>query len=237
MHSDTTNSSTPLLRATGLSKSYKMGRGSLQVLQSLDFELQRAEVCAVMGSSGSGKSTLLQILGLMDSCDSGSIEFNAKEISKLSAKKSAMLRAEQLGFVFQQFHLIHELSALENVLLPRRVACGLSWFSKRQAEYHAARQLLHEVGLEERMTHRPSQLSGGEQQRVAIARALISSPPLILADEPTGNLDSETGGRILELLLKMARERSTSVLLATHDSAVAAMCDRTIHLSDGQIVD
>ncbi|MFT7528501.1 MAG: putative ABC-type transport system involved in lysophospholipase L1 biosynthesis ATPase subunit, partial [Arenicella sp.] len=145
--------------------------------------------------------------------------------------------AEQLGFVFQQFHLIHELSALENVLLPRRVSCGMSWFSQRNAEYHAARQLLNEVGLGERISHRPNQLSGGEQQRVAIARALISAPPLILADEPTGNLDSETGERILDLLLTMARERNTSVLLATHDSSVAAKCDRTIHISDGLIND
>ncbi|MBC8371680.1 MAG: ABC transporter ATP-binding protein [Planctomycetes bacterium] len=236
MHSETTNNPTPLLRATGITKSYKMGRGSLQVLKGLDFELQRAEVCAVMGSSGSGKSTLLQILGLMDSCDSGSIELNTKEIAKLNAKQSAMLRAKQLGFVFQQFHLIHELSALENVLLPRRVACGMSWFSSRQAEYHSARQLLDEVGLGERINHRPNQLSGGEQQRVAIARALISSPPLILADEPTGNLDSQTGDRILDLLLTMTRERNTSILLATHDAAVAAKCDRTIHLSDGQIL-
>jgi len=226
-----------LLQASAITKSYKVGRGELHVLKGLNFELQPSEVCAIMGSSGSGKSTLLQILGLMDNCDSGSIKLNGNEISKLSAKKSAMMRAEQLGFVFQQFHLIHELSALENVLLPRRVACGTSWFSRRQAEYHAARQLLEEVGLGERISHRPNQLSGGEQQRVAIARALISSPPLILADEPTGNLDSETGNRILSLLLDMARKRNTSVLLATHDAAVAAKCDRTIHVCDGLITD
>jgi ABC-type lipoprotein export system ATPase subunit len=226
-----------LLQASSITKSYKVGRGELHVLKGLDFELQQAEVCAIMGSSGSGKSTLLQILGLMDNCDSGSIKFNGKEVSQLSAKKSAMMRAEKLGFVFQQFHLIHELTALENVLLPRRVACGMSWFSQRQAEYHAARQLLEEVGLGERIGHRPNQLSGGEQQRVAIARALISSPPLILADEPTGNLDSAAGERILNLLLDMARKRNTSVLLATHDSAVAAKCDRTIHVSDGIITD
>lgn len=237
MHSDTTNTSGPLLRATGITKSYKMGRGTLQVLKGLDFELQIGEVCAIMGSSGSGKSTLLQILGLMDRCDSGSIQLNGKDIAQLNSKKSALLRAEQLGFVFQQFHLIHELNALENVLLPRRVSCGMSWFSRRNGEYHAARQLLNEVGLGERITHRPNQLSGGEQQRVAIARALISAPPLILADEPTGNLDSETGERILDLLLTMARERNTSVLLATHDSSVAAKCDRTIHISDGLIND
>lgn len=225
-----------LLQASALNKSYKVGRGELHVLQGLDFELQPGEVCAIMGASGSGKSTLLQVLGLMDDCDSGSILLNGNEISKLSSKKSALLRAEKLGFVFQQFHLIHELNALENVLLPRRVVCGWSWFSRRQQEYHAARQLLEEVGLSERITHRPNQLSGGEQQRVAIARALISTPPLILADEPTGNLDSETGDRILNLLLEMARKRNTSVLLATHDSAVAAKCDRTIHISDGQII-
>jgi predicted ABC-type transport system involved in lysophospholipase L1 biosynthesis ATPase subunit len=172
----------------------------------------------------------------MDSCDSGSILLRGRRINGRGAGASARIRATEIGFVFQQFQLIHELSALENVLLPRRIARGLSWFSARGEERRKAKQLLVDVGLGARLRHRPNQLSGGEQQRVAIARALVSMPPLLLADEPTGNLDRQTGAEVLELLLRMARERGTAILLATHDPAIAENCEQRFQLEDGVLV-
>jgi len=226
----------PVLLATDLRKSYRVGSSRLEVLRGVSLALHSGEVAALMGSSGSGKSTLLQLLGLMDHCDSGSILLRGRRIDQRSAGASARIRASEIGFVFQQFQLIHELSALENVLLPRRIARGLSWFSARGEEKRKAKQLLIDVGLGARLRHRPNQLSGGEQQRVAIARALISSPPLLLADEPTGNLDRQTGSEVLHLLLQMARERGTAILLATHDPAIAASCEQQFQLDDGALV-
>lgn len=225
----------PVLNAENVFKSYRMGSGTLEVLRGVSMELHTGEVTALMGSSGSGKSTLLQLLGLMDRLDKGKIALRGRPIQQLGAGASAKVRATELGFVFQQFQLIHELSALENVLLPRRIARGLSWFANRQKERRRGAEVLGEVGLAHRMKHRPHQLSGGEQQRVAIARALISAPPVLLADEPTGNLDRQTGEDVLELLLRLARERGTAMLLATHDERIAEACDRIIHLEDGQL--
>jgi len=233
---DSSSTMHPVLLAKNLSKSYRMGSGKLEVLRDVSMELHVGEVAALMGSSGSGKSTLLQLLGLMDSCDQGSVLLRGRRIDGRSAGASARIRATEIGFVFQQFQLIQELSALENVLLPRRIARGMSWFSVRGEEKRKAAQLLTDVGLGARLKHRPNQLSGGEQQRVAIARALISMPPVLLADEPTGNLDRQTGDEVLELLLRMARERGTAILLATHDQAIADSCERILRLEDGCLV-
>lgn len=234
--SDSTTDPHPVLLAQNLRKSYRMGSSRLQVLDDVSLELHSGEVAALMGSSGSGKSTLLQLLGLMDTCDSGSILLRGRRIDGRSAGASARIRATEIGFVFQQFQLIQELSALENVLLPRRIARGMSWLSARGEERRKAKQLLTDVGLGARLRHRPNQLSGGEQQRVAIARALVSMPPLLLADEPTGNLDRQTGSEVLELLLRMARERGTAILLATHDPAIAESCEQRFQLEDGVLV-
>ncbi|MFK5956102.1 MAG: ABC transporter ATP-binding protein [Planctomycetota bacterium] len=227
--------SAPVLSASNVRKSYRMGSGTLDVLRGVDIELHTGEVTALMGSSGSGKSTLLQLLGLMDRLDQGSIALRGRPIHALGAGASAKIRAQELGFVFQQFQLIQELSALENVLLPRRIARSLSWFANRQKERRRGTEVLQEVGLGDRLKHRPNQLSGGEQQRVAIARALISAPPVLLADEPTGNLDRQTGEDVLDLLLRLARERGSAMLLATHDERIAEACDRIIYLEDGKL--
>lgn len=225
---------TPALMARDLCKSYRVGSGKLQVLRGASMDLYRGQICALMGTSGSGKSTLLNLLGLLDRPDSGKLWIHEKEVQNLSQAASARLRAAGLGFVFQQFQLLPELSALENVLMPRRLAAR-SWLARRGEEKKRAQSALERVGLGQRMRHKPSQLSGGEQQRVAIARALVSEPAVLLADEPTGNLDRKTGVEILDLLLRLGREGSAAVLLATHDPAVAAQCDRTIFIHDGVI--
>ncbi|HEX9793190.1 MAG TPA: ABC transporter ATP-binding protein [Planctomycetota bacterium] len=227
---------TPMLAAAELHKSYRMGAGKLDVLRGIDIELRSGEVCALMGSSGSGKSTLLHLLGLLDRPDRGEVRVGGQPTSRLSAAARARLRADRIGFVFQQFHLLPELGALENVLMPRRIAHGFSWWGQRRAERERARAALESVGMQHRLGNRPAQLSGGEQQRVAIARALVGSPALLLADEPTGNLDSQTGDEVLALLLDLAREHGTAVLLATHDPLVAAHCDRILQLADGRFV-
>lgn len=225
---------TPALMARDLCKSYRIGSGKLQVLRGASMDLYRGQICALMGSSGSGKSTLLNMLGLLDRPDSGKLWIHEKEVQNLGQAASARLRAAGLGFVFQQFQLLPELSALENVLMPRRLAAR-RWFGRRREERLRAKQALERVGLVDRMRHRPSQLSGGEQQRVAIARALVSEPAVLLADEPTGNLDRKTGAEILDLLLRLGRDGSAAVLLATHDPVVAERCDRTLYIRDGVI--
>ncbi|MGB0954268.1 MAG: ABC transporter ATP-binding protein, partial [Planctomycetota bacterium] len=228
--------SSAVLTASGLKKAYRMGSSKLQVLHGVGLELHTGEVTALMGSSGSGKSTLLQLLGLMDRADEGQVHLRGRAIHALGQGASAKVRAQEIGFVFQQFQLLQELSALENVLLPRRIARGASWFANRHKEKRRAADLLGEVGLGQRMKHRPHQLSGGEQQRVAIARALVSAPPVLLADEPTGNLDRRTGEEVLGMLLDLARDRGTAMLLATHDEEVASSSDRRLQLQDGLLV-
>jgi predicted ABC-type transport system involved in lysophospholipase L1 biosynthesis ATPase subunit len=225
----------PVLEARGLAKSYRMGAERLAVLRGASLTLRAGETCALMGASGSGKSTLLHLLGLMDRPDAGELFLGGEAVHALGPRRAARLRAARIGFVFQQFQLLHELSALENALLPRRLAGGAPWWSRRRAERAAARAALESVGLAERLRHRPAQLSGGEQQRVAIARALVSKPLLLLADEPTGNLDRRTGEEVLALLLARARDSGAAVLLATHDPAVAAACGRTLRLREGRV--
>lgn len=224
-----------VLQALDLHKTYFMGGAELRVLRGASMELRAGEVAALRGASGSGKSTLLHLLGLLDRLDEGEVAFNGRPTRRLSQSARARLRASTIGFVFQQFQLLPELSALENVLVPRRLACGMSWFRRRGLERANARALLGTVGLSDRLGHRPGQLSGGEQQRVAIARALISRPAALLADEPTGNLDRKTGAEVLELLLELAQENHTAVLLATHDPEIAARCSRVLHLEEGRV--
>ena len=227
-------SNVPILSAHHLFKTFTLGGDSLAVLKGASLDLLAGKTVALMGASGTGKSTLLHLLGLLDSPDQGTILLHGKEVQNLSQSASSKLRAEKVGLVFQQFQLLPELSAFENVLMPRRLARG-SWWNRRKQEQERAKEALESVGLSNRAKHRPTQLSGGEQQRVAIARALISQPALLLADEPTGNLDARTGDEVLQLLLQLAREQGAACLLATHSAAVAAQCDSTFILRNGEL--
>ena len=219
-----------LIVARDLGRTYRIGKRSLNVLRGVNLEVARGDFLALRGASGAGKSTLLHLLGGLDVPDAGEISFAGKNLAKLSAAKLAAFRNFKVGFVFQAYHLLPELTALENVCLPARIArVSVSDAAKR------GRELLARVGLGERVEHRPYELSGGEQQRVAIARALINSPELLLADEPTGNLDSKTGGEIIELLKSLRAENQTTMIIATHDPRVAAHAERVIELVDGRI--
>jgi len=222
--------SEPLLSARAVTKSYSMGKRTLEVLRGVNLDVARGDFLALRGASGAGKSTLLHLLGGLDSVNSGEIWFTGKNIATLPARELAQLRNTQVGFVFQSYHLLPELDALENVCLPARIARQ----SGSQAEARG-RDLLTGVGLKDRVEHKPYELSGGEQQRVAIARALINEPELILADEPTGNLDSHTGGEIIELLIQLRAEQNTTLIIATHDADVAARAPKSLHLADGKI--
>lgn len=219
-----------LLDARRVSKTYAIGKRSLGVLQELDLTVRGGDFLALRGASGAGKSTLLHLLGGLDSPNTGEIWFAAKNLAALSNGELARFRNSKVGFIFQAYHLLPELDALENVCLPARIAR----MSVDAAEARG-RDLLARVGLKERMEHRPYELSGGEQQRVAIARALVNSPELILADEPTGNLDSHTGGEIIELLCALHGEKKTTLIIATHDAHVAARAPKVVELVDGKL--
>jgi len=219
-----------LLAARGLHKTYTLGRRVLEVLCGVTLSVQRGEFIALRGASGAGKSTLLHLLGGLDLPNQGEIHFCGKNLAALSSNELATWRNNTVGFIFQAYHLLPELDALENVCLPARMAR----VPAREAE-RRGRELLGRVGLSERVEHKPFELSGGEQQRVAIARALINGPELILADEPTGNLDSHTGEEIIELLCRLRAERQTTLLIATHDLKVASRAPRVLELTDGKI--
>jgi ABC-type lipoprotein export system ATPase subunit len=222
--------SSPLLRATGLRKTYRIGSRAVEVLRGVDLTVAAGEFVALRGASGAGKSTLLHLLGGLDRANHGEIQFRAQSLAALTTNELAKLRNTTFGHVFQAYHLLPELDALENVCLPARVAR----LDATEAEARA-RELLRRVGLEHRLEHRPAELSGGEQQRVAIARALVNQPELILADEPTGNLDSHTGEEILDLLCQLRAERNVTLLIATHDARVAARAPRVVELVDGAL--
>ena len=224
------STSAPLLCARNLHKTYSLGRRSLEVLRGVDLTLERGAFLALRGASGAGKSTLLHLLGGLDTPNQGEIQFGGLDLRRLSSRDLARLRNRRVGFVFQAYHLLPELDALENVCLPARMAR----VPARQT-MAAARDLLTRVGLADRIEHRPYELSGGEQQRVAIARAMINQPELILADEPTGNLDSHTGEEIIELLCALRAERGVTLVMATHDARVAARAPRVVELVDGRI--
>jgi putative ABC transport system ATP-binding protein len=216
-----------------LRKSLRTGSTTVDILKGIDFTLARGEFAAIMGASGSGKSTLLGLLAGLDNPSSGSVSLNGTVISYLAEDKLAQLRGKTVGFVFQSYQLIPTLTALENVLLPFELNADSG---SRKAGLDRARQLLDSVGLTARLDHYPVQLSGGEQQRVALARAFILRPPIVLADEPTGNLDSVNGQHILDLLLHLNRVEGTTMVLVTHDPALAAHAGRIITLRDGLVV-
>jgi putative ABC transport system ATP-binding protein len=218
-----------MIELRGVSKTVPSGTGSLTILHSLDLAIDAGRVVAVTGPSGSGKSTLLGLLAGLDAPSTGSVLIDGVDITALDEDALARLRGTRIGFVFQFFHLLPSLTALENVLVPMEIA-GVADARPR------ALSLLSEVGLSERGHHYPSQLSGGEQQRVAIARALANDPPILLADEPTGNLDSATGHQVIELLLEVNRSRKTTLVLVTHDPELASVADIAIALRDGRVV-
>jgi len=224
------NSPSLLLEARDLHKSYSLGRRTLEVLRGVSVSVGRGELLALRGASGAGKSTLLHLLGGLDAPNRGTISFAGTNLANLSGLALARWRNRKVGFIFQAYHLLPELDALENVCLPARLAR----IAPETAEARG-RELLQRAGLGERMEHKPYELSGGEQQRVAIARALMNSPELLLADEPTGNLDSHTGEEIIELLCALRAERQTTLIIATHDTKVATRAPRVLELADGLI--
>ena len=219
-----------LLSARNVTKSYTMGKRRLDVLRGVSLEVVRGEFLALRGASGAGKSTLLHLFGGLDSPNAGEIWFAGKNLAQSSEHELTRLRNTKVGFIFQAYHLLPELDALENVCVPARLA-------RVPADVAAQRgkELLMRVGLGARLDHKPYELSGGEQQRVAIARALMNEPELILADEPTGNLDSHTGAEIVDLLVGLRAEKNTTLIIATHDASVAARAPKVIQLVDGQI--
>ena len=222
---------TPLLEVRGLRKRFRSGdAGWLDVLTRADMTMARGEVVAIVGASGSGKSTLLHLLGALDQPTSGEIVLDGQTYGQLDSRRLAALRNRRLGFVFQFHHLLREFSALENVMMPLRIAGQEEPRARSRAE-----QLLAEVGLAGRMTHRPAALSGGEQQRCAVARALVHDPDLVLADEPTGNLDHSNSLVVADLLFRLARELETAVVIVTHNRQLAARADRALLLENGQL--
>ncbi|MCK7594770.1 ABC transporter ATP-binding protein [Pseudomarimonas salicorniae] len=217
-----------MLRAEGLGKTVALPSGQLVILDDVSLEVQRGEAVAVVGASGSGKSTMLALLAGLDTPSTGSVWLDGQPISRLDEDGRARVRAARVGFVFQSFQLLPSLSAVENVMLPLELA------GHRQPEPEA-RQLLVRVGLGDRLHHYPRQLSGGEQQRVALARAFASKPALLFADEPTGNLDTETGRQVADLLFELNRQQGTTLVLVTHDERLAARCGRQIRLASGRL--
>ncbi|WP_408096962.1 ABC transporter ATP-binding protein [Peredibacter sp. HCB2-198] len=218
-----------MMKVSNLRKSYGEGSTKVEVLKGINLEIAKGETLALIGKSGSGKSTLLSLLAGLDQPDSGEIEVGDKKISHMKEKELTHFRAEHMGIVFQQFHLVSTLTALENVLLPLELL-------KRPHAKETAEKLLESVGLLHRAHHLPSQLSGGESQRVAIARALAIRPAILFADEPSGNLDEETGDRVMELLFKMVKETNTTLVLVTHDQDLARKCSRVVHLEHGSLL-
>jgi len=217
-----------MIKLQDITKVYPMGKRELTVLRGITLHIKQGELVAVMGPSGSGKSTILNLIGCLDKPTSGSYYLEDREVSRLSSGELAQIRGQKVGFVFQTFNLLPRLSALANVELGTRYAGG--------ADRQRALEALARVGLSDRTSHRPTELSGGEQQRVAIARALVKDPPLILADEPTGNLDSRSGEEIISILTTLHSEQGITLIMITHDADIAHQCQRIIYLKDGEIV-
>ncbi len=222
--------SEPVLETSNLKRSFTQGDATIHVLRGVDLAIQPGEIVALLGPSGSGKSTLLQAVGLLEGGFEGSIRLNGEEAATLDDDGRTRLRRELLGFVYQFHHLLPEFNAVENVVLPQLVR-GAGTAAARTR----ARQLLGALGLSERLDHRPSKLSGGEQQRVAVARALANKPPLVLADEPTGNLDEKTADKVLSEFLSLVRGEGSAALVATHNERLAARMDRVVRLHEGRL--
>lgn len=218
-----------VITATDLTKVYKMGEVEVRALRGLSLSIQRGEVVAIMGPSGSGKSTLMNILGCLDRPSAGEYRLDGEQVAGMDDDQLANVRNRKIGFIFQSFNLLSRASALSNVELPLRYSGSASGRKQR------ARAALESVGLSDRIMHKPSELSGGQQQRVAIARALVNEPAMIMADEPTGNLDSKVGQEIMDLLLTLNRERGVTLVIVTHDPKVAAQTQRTIRIQDGVV--
>jgi len=219
-----------MIELRGVSKTVQSGDHPLTILHPLDYSIASGQFVAIVGPSGSGKSTLLGLLAGLDAPSTGQILIDGTDITRLGEDRLAKLRGEKIGFVFQFFHLVPSLTAVENIAVPMEIG-------GRRDAMARARQLIGEVGLADRAHHYPSQLSGGEQQRIAIARALANDPPIVLADEPTGNLDSGTGRIVLDLLLNVRRTRAATLVLVTHDAELAALADTRLVLRDGRPVD
>ena len=219
-----------LIALKDIKKTYLMGKVPVDALRGVDLEVSDGEMVAIMGSSGSGKTTLLNILGLLDAPSVGSYKLEGEEVAKLPDRRRSQMRNKRFGFVFQIYNLLPRLTAAENVMIP--LIYGGVRKKERRPRAEAA---LESVGLKDRMRHRPSELSGGEQQRVAIARALVNEPSVILADEPTGNLDSKSGAAIVDLIQQLHQSRRLTVVMVTHDANIAARAKRVVHLQDGQV--
>jgi len=230
-----TGNGEPVLQVREVFKSFRIGSQVLDVLRGIDFEMREGEILAIMGQSGSGKSTLLHQVGLLDKPDRGEVLYRGEEMP-LGGPRAAYARNRTFGFIFQFYHLLPEFTALENVLMPRMILEGLgSWRRQRKEVRDRARGLLERVGLGERARHRPPQLSGGERQRVAIARALMNQPPILLCDEPTGNLDRRTAAAVKDLLWDLNRTDRQSMIVVTHDVQLAGEAHRTLSLVDGRL--
>ncbi len=218
----------PALALRGIRRTFHQGRADLEILKGIDLTVRQGEVVALVGPSGAGKSTLLHIAGLLESPDAGTIEVGGQDCSAMGDEERTLMRRYNLGFVYQHHHLLPEFSALENVIIPQII----SGIPHKDAKDRAM-EILNWMGLSERLTHRPARLSGGEQQRVAIARALSTAPKVLLADEPTGNLDPHTADEVFSILLRLARGAGLAALIATHNPRLAAQMDRTLRLTDG----
>ena len=238
------NSTTTLERSTealmwtrGLEKAYRKGNLAVPVLNGVDLEIEEGSFTAIIGQSGSGKSTLLHLLATLDAPNAGEVHFQNRRVDNLPAKQREKIRNEQFGLIFQFYHLLPELSTLENVLVPKMVQDGFFAYLKNKSAYRKrAMELLEMVGMGHRITHKPSELSGGEMQRTAIARALISDPSILLADEPTGNLDEENGAEVMETLDRLRRQENLTVVMVTHDNTLADRADAVIHLAGGKVI-
>jgi lipoprotein-releasing system ATP-binding protein len=224
------------LEAIGLKKAYRKGKSLVPVLQGVDLGVEHGELLAVVGASGSGKSTLLHVLGLLDAPDAGLVSLAGKRVDQLTGRRGDVLRNTTFGFIFQFYHLLPELSALENVMMPQLIRHGFwSYLGQRRRIRREATALLERVGLGHRLAHHPAELSGGEMQRTAIARALAGNPAIILADEPTGNLDAGSGQGVLDLLRDLNRERGLTMIMVTHDNQIAQQADRVVRLAEGRV--
>ncbi|MBR6341410.1 MAG: ABC transporter ATP-binding protein [Treponema sp.] len=221
-----------VVRLENVVKTYSMGESEVHALQGISFKIEQGEFLSIMGPSGSGKSTCMNMIGCLDRPTSGLVEINGKETAKMTEKELAVLRNQTVGFVFQQYHLIASMNVLENVMLPLKYA-----HVEKAQRVERAKEALAEVGLAERIKHRPHELSGGQKQRVAIARAMVTRPKILLADEPTGALDSTTGKQVMELFTKINTEEGTTVIIVTHDPRIGESTKRCIKILDGKIQD